>query len=81
MLPGTLQVNRVELSFADVGISIKQVSEAKLSSECPECESDNMSRNGDSFRCYDCKLDAHSDIAAVVEICALNAYGVSFPVV
>nr|WP_241434390.1 transposase [Natronorubrum tibetense] len=26
-----------------------------------ECGSENASRDGDSFRCHDCELDAHSD--------------------
>ena len=55
--------NRLELTFGDVGITIEHVSEADSSSECPECRSENVSRTGDSFWCYDCELDAHSDVA------------------
>ncbi|MEF8771182.1 zinc ribbon domain-containing protein [Halodesulfurarchaeum sp.] len=38
-------------------------SEADSSSECPECGSDNVHRNGDKFRCHECSLEAHSDVA------------------
>nr|WP_241175376.1 transposase [Natronolimnobius sp. AArcel1] len=49
--------------MGDVGISVTQISERDSSSECPECGSDDVVRDGDEFRCHDCKLDAHSDIA------------------
>ena len=55
-------VDRLELTFEDVGITVEQVREAESSSRCPECDSENVSRNGDAFRCHDCQLDAHSDV-------------------
>jgi putative transposase len=56
-------VDRLELTFEDVGITVEQMSEAESSSQCPACESEGVSRNGDAFRCHDCELDAHSDVA------------------
>ncbi|MFC7208992.1 transposase [Natronoarchaeum sp. GCM10025321] len=56
-------VERLYLTLGDVGISIEQMSEADSSSECPKRGSQHTSRNVDSFRCHDCKFDAHSDIA------------------
>ncbi len=56
-------VDRLELTLGDVGITVEQVSEAESSSECPACGSEDVSRDGDSFRCHDCELDAHSDVA------------------
>ncbi|THE65121.1 transposase [Salinadaptatus halalkaliphilus] len=54
--------DRIELTFGDVGIGVKAVSERDSSSECPECGSDDVVRDGDEFRCHDCRLDAHSDV-------------------
>lgn len=56
-------VERIELTFGDVGITVEQVSESESSSECPECGSEGVTREGDSFRCHECELDVHSDIA------------------
>ncbi|AXR83309.1 RNA-guided endonuclease TnpB family protein [Natrarchaeobaculum sulfurireducens] len=56
-------VERIELTFGDVSIGVEPVSEANSSSECPKCESNNVVRDGDEFRCHDCGLDAHSDVA------------------
>ncbi|WP_458210477.1 RNA-guided endonuclease TnpB family protein [Haladaptatus sp. NG-SE-30] len=56
-------VDRLELTLGDIGITVEQVNEFDSSSECPECGSDDVTREGDSFRCHDCKLDAHSDVA------------------
>lgn len=61
-------VERVQLTFEDVGISVEQVTEADSSSECPECGSNDVSRDGDSFRCYECEVDAHSDVAGAWNI-------------
>nr|WP_273736982.1 transposase [Natrinema soli] len=55
-------IDRVELTLGDVGITVEHVSECNSSSECPECKSNNVTRDGDSFRCHDCELDAHSDV-------------------
>ncbi|ELY60411.1 IS1341-type transposase [Natronococcus amylolyticus DSM 10524] len=55
-------VNRLELTLGDVGITVEQVSEFDSSSECPACGGGDVARNGDSFRCHDCELDAHSDV-------------------
>ncbi|ELY60134.1 IS1341-type transposase [Natronococcus amylolyticus DSM 10524] len=55
-------VDRLELMLGDVRITVEQVSEAESSSACPECGSENVSREGDLFRCRDCALDAHSDV-------------------
>jgi putative transposase len=56
-------LERIELTLSDVGICVEDVSEADSSSECPDCGSSNVTRNGDAFRCHDCELDAHSDVA------------------
>ena len=55
-------VERVTLTFGDVGISVTEVSEAGSSSECPDCNSNNIQRDGDEFRCQGCGLEAHSDV-------------------
>jgi len=55
--------DRLALTLGDVGITVKQVSEAGSSSECPECGSENVHRDSDAFRCHECELDAHSDVA------------------
>lgn len=56
-------VERIRLTFEDVGITVEAVSEQDSSSECPACGSDEVTRDGDSFRCDDCELDVHSDVA------------------
>ena len=55
--------NRLKLTLGDVGITVEEVSEAGSSSECPECGSENVHRNSDAFRCHECELEAHSDVA------------------
>jgi putative transposase len=54
--------DRVELTMGDVGINVEEVSERDSSSKCPECDSENVHRNGDKFGCRDCSLEAHSDV-------------------
>ena len=61
-------LERIELTLGDVGIEVAEVSEADSSSECPECGSSDVTRRGDSFRCHDCELDAHSDVAGAWNI-------------
>jgi putative transposase len=56
-------LERIELTLGDVGIAVEEVSEADSSSTCPECGSSDVTRAGDSFRCHDCELDGHSDVA------------------
>ena len=60
--------DRIELTFGDVGITVAEVREADSSSECPACGSDHVTRDGDSFRCHDCTLDAHSDVVGAWNI-------------
>lgn len=55
--------DRLELTLGDVGITVEQVSEADSSSKCPECGSENVHRDSDTFRCHECGLEAHSDVA------------------
>ncbi|MEF8779808.1 MAG: transposase [Haloferacaceae archaeon] len=55
--------DRLALTLGDVGITVEQVSEADSSSKCPECGSENVHRDSDAFRCHECELDAHSDVA------------------
>ena len=55
-------LNRLGLTFGDVGIDVVEVSEADSSSSCPACESETVRRQGDEFRCRDCELEAHSDV-------------------
>ena len=54
--------DRITLTLGDVGITVTEVSEYDTSSECPVCGSETVMREGDSFRCHGCELDAHSDI-------------------
>ena len=55
-------LNRIDLTFGDVGIDVVEVSEADSSSSCPACGSEAVRRQGDEFRCQDCELEAHSDV-------------------
>ena len=55
-------LDRLELTFGDVGIEVESVSEAGSSSRCPKCGSENVSRDGDAFRCCGCEFEGHSDV-------------------
>ena len=55
-------VERLRLTFEDVGISVEEVTERDSSSTCPACGSEDVTRDGDAFRCHDCAVDAHSDV-------------------
>ena len=55
-------LDRLGLTFGDVGIDIVEVSEADSSSSCPDCGSETVRRDSDAFRYRDCELEAHSDI-------------------
>jgi putative transposase len=57
-------LDRIRLTFEDVGMGVEEVSEAGSSSRCPACgsDADAVSRDGDTFRCHDCELVAHSDV-------------------
>ena len=48
-------VERVTLTFGDVGITVTEVNEAGTRSECPACSSANVTRENDSFQCHDCE--------------------------
>ena len=61
-------LERVELTLDDVGIAVEEVSEADSSSECPKCGSNDVTRTGDSFRCHECELEDHSDVAGAWNI-------------
>ncbi len=55
-------LERIEVTFGDVGITVEEISEEDSSSECPECGSSDVTRDGDAFRCHDCGLEGHSDV-------------------
>ena len=55
-------LERIEVTFGDVGITVEEISEEDSSSECPECGSSDVTRDGDAFRCHDCSLEGHSDV-------------------
>jgi putative transposase len=55
-------LDRIELTFGDVGISVEEVSEKDSSSRCSECGSSDVTRDGDAFRCHGCGLEGHSDV-------------------
>ena len=61
-------VERVKLTFGDVVITVLETGEYDSSSRCPACGSDMITRNGDSFRCEACDLEAHADIAGAWNI-------------
>ena len=61
-------LDRIELTLGDVGITVTETGEYDSSSECPECGSSDVTRDGDAFRCHECKLDAHSDVAGAWNI-------------
>ena len=56
-------LDRLDLTLGDVGITVEHVTERDSSSTCPVCASEDVARDGDAFRCHDCELDAHSDVA------------------
>ncbi|MEF8882050.1 MAG: transposase [Halapricum sp.] len=55
-------LDRIELTFGDVGIDVVTVPEFDTSSACPACGSTSVDRDGDDFWCHDCGLEGHSDI-------------------
>ena len=55
-------LDRITLTFGDVGIAVTEVSESETSSECPACHAESSGRSGDSFRCEACGLEAHADV-------------------
>lgn len=55
-------VERIGLTFGDIGITVTETGEFDTSSQCPECGSDAVTRRGDQFRCDACGLDAHADV-------------------
>ena len=55
--------DRIMLTLGDVGITVTEIPEYNTSSQCPACGSESVGRSGDSLRCDDCTLDAHSDVA------------------
>ncbi len=61
-------VDRVKLTFGDVGITVLETGEYDSSSRCPACGSDAVTRNDDSFRCDACDLEAHADIVGAWNI-------------
>ena len=61
-------LDRIELTLGDVGITVTETGEYDSSSECPECGSSDVTRDGDTFRCRDCELDAHSDVVGAWNI-------------
>nr|WP_276278619.1 transposase [Halomicroarcula sp. SYNS111] len=61
-------VERITLTLGDVGITVTETGEYNSSSECPTCGSDAVTRNGDSFRCEACELEAHADVAGAWNI-------------
>ncbi|MCD2203327.1 transposase [Halobacterium sp. KA-6] len=56
-------LDRIELTLGDVGITVESVSEEDSSSLCPECGSRDVSRKDDDFKCHECAMDAHADVA------------------
>ena len=65
----------MKLTFGDgdVGITVEERSEADSSSECPECGSENVRRDGDGFRCQECELDAHAYVAGAWNMLLLQS--------
>jgi len=61
-------VTRITLTLGDVGITVTETGEYESSSTCPECDSNAVSRSGDSFRCDACDLEAHADVAGAWNI-------------
>jgi putative transposase len=61
-------VERITLTFGDVGITVVETGEYDSSSECPDCGSETIIRNGDQFRCRACDLEAHADVAGAWNI-------------
>ena len=61
-------LERIGLTLGDIGMCVVEMSEANSSSVCPECRSSDVTRTGDSFRCHDCRLDAHSDVVGAWNI-------------
>ena len=60
--------DRIRLTLGDVGITVTEVDEYDTSSQCPACASETVRREGDSFWCANCGLEAHSDIVGAWNI-------------
>ena len=56
-------IERLEVTFGDVGLTVQEIPESDTSSVCPACGSETVTRRGDSLQCHDCHLAAHSDVA------------------
>jgi putative transposase len=72
-------VDRIKLTLGDVGITVTETSEYDSSSRCPACESDGITRSGDSFRCDACDLEAHADIAGAWNILQSEGWPMARP--
>ena len=66
-------LDRLDLTFGDIGIDVVEVSEADSSSSCPACGSETVRRDGDAFRCRDCELEAHSDVVGAWNVLQAEA--------
>ena len=56
-------VERLKLTFGDVGITVAETGEYDSSSRCPACGCETVTRTADSFHCDGCGLEAHADVA------------------
>ena len=61
---------RLEHTFEEVGLLLGFVSEAGSSSTCPECQSENVDRDGDRFDCLACGYREHSDVVGARNLLA-----------
>jgi putative transposase len=61
-------IARIEGTLGDVGITVTETGEYGSSSQCPSCGSNGVTRNGDSFRCQACDLEAHADVVGTWNI-------------
>jgi hypothetical protein len=65
-------VRRCGEKAEEYGIKVEEKSEYGTSSKCPFCHSENITTKGKLFKCLDCRLEAHRDVAGVLNIGYLN---------
>ncbi|MFC5970217.1 transposase [Halomarina salina] len=65
-------IDRLEVTFEEVGLAWSEESEAGSSSTCPACRSENIERAGDVFDCLDCSFRGHSDVAGATNLLIEN---------
>ncbi|WP_248516909.1 transposase [Salinarchaeum laminariae] len=61
-------IDRIEVTFEEIGVDWSEESETGSSSTCPACGSEHVERDGDSFDCLDCGYRGHSDVVGATNL-------------